>query len=144
MRERRYNLAVGCPDRPARPEKVTSLPADATYQSFEQAELMERVEGDVELLLDLAETFQSLHAEQLADLRASLEARDFGALGRTAHALKGSLSTLAARATARAASLEQIAKSADVEACARELAALTTELPILARELTELVARLSA
>ena len=114
---------------------------DPTSQSFDEIDLMDRLEGDAELLGELAKTFNAIHVEQLEGLRRAFAEGNLEQLSRSAHALKGSLMTLAARASVHAAALEQRAKSADRVACEIEVDALTVALPQLARELTAFASR---
>jgi HPt (histidine-containing phosphotransfer) domain-containing protein len=112
--------------------------------AFDEDELLDRVESDLELLTDLVDTFADLHEPQLAALHAAQQAGDLQALMRVAHALKGALGTLAATSAKTAADLETAARNGDVDACHRGVAQIEAELPRLARDLAALVARLKA
>ncbi len=63
---------------------------------MDRAAVLERVEGDVELLRQLVELFREDSARHLRDLRAALERGDAKAIERSAHALKGSTSNFCA------------------------------------------------
>ena len=112
--------------------------------TFDEADLLDRLDGDLELLVDLAQTFLDQHGAQLAKLRASLDGGDLVALGKHAHGLKGGLLTLSATSSAHAIVLEDAAKHGQAEACSGAVRALESELPKLAADLQATIARLKA
>ncbi len=95
-----------------------------------------RVEGDRELLREMAKLFLEDCPSRLAELRAALERQDGRALERSAHALKGSVSNFCARPAAEAAlRLEALGRAGDllqadaaVRAVEREIARLEPAL----------------
>jgi two-component system sensor histidine kinase/response regulator len=79
-------------------------------------DLLERVDGDHDLLLELARTFDDIGPGLLTDIRRAAFMRDARSLERAAHALKGACSNFTAIAAVDAAqSLEQSGKAADFE-----------------------------
>jgi CheY-like chemotaxis protein len=83
---------------------------------FNQAEALERVEGDHDMLRQLAEVFLDSCPGQLAGLQDAIARRDAPEVQRAAHALKGAASTLGARAAAAAAlRLEAIGRAGDFD-----------------------------
>ncbi|MCC2669550.1 MAG: domain S-box [Armatimonadetes bacterium] len=64
---------------------------------LDQQALMERVQGDTELLDELVDLFRDSYPRQLAALRAGAEAGDLPSVTGVAHALKGSVGNFAAQ-----------------------------------------------
>jgi two-component system sensor histidine kinase/response regulator len=93
-----------------RPGAPTDAPA------FDPLAALERTDGSVELLREVAGLFQEECPRLLGEMRRALEARDPIALQRSAHALKGSVSNFGApRAATAAARLEDTARSAPLD-----------------------------
>jgi len=80
--------------------------------AFDEKELMERVDGDLEFLAETIEMLDEDSPPLLEQLRTAVVSGDAGAIARAAHALKGMLSNFCAPA-AEAAAL-------DVERMGRE------------------------
>jgi HPt (histidine-containing phosphotransfer) domain-containing protein len=119
---------------------VAILPA----ATFDESDLLDRLDGDVELLVDLAQTFVDQHGAQLAGLRASLDQGDLVTLGKRAHGLKGGLLTLSATSSKVAITLEGAAKEGRVEICKDAVRTLEQELPRLAMDLQAAIERFKA
>jgi HPt (histidine-containing phosphotransfer) domain-containing protein len=84
---------------------------------LDTATALERVEGDVELLRELAEMFLEHAPVMMAEVRDAWARRDAAALQRAAHALKGSAANLAAVAVCDAAKhLELLGRGGDLGA----------------------------
>ncbi len=95
-------------------------------------ELLQRVEGDLQLLQDLVEVFREDLPGRLRALRDALERDDLDAVLAGAHAIKGSVSTFAAAAAYEAASqLEDLARSGKDDG-------LKTATDVLEREISRL------
>jgi len=95
------------------------------FERLDRASLMERVEGDQELLVELVNLFLEDAPRLLAAMRAALQRGDMQVLERSAHSMKGAAGNLSAHATvAAAALLEKNAKSGDTESSKVSLAAL--------------------
>ncbi|MBI4517041.1 MAG: Hpt domain-containing protein [Deltaproteobacteria bacterium] len=113
---------------------------DAADSILDQDTMLARLEGDVELLREIAALFLEDYPERLAALHAAIAGGDAQALELAAHSLKGSLGNFAAeRAVAAALRLELIGRGGNLaragEACAeleKELARLTPLLEHLA------------
>ncbi len=104
----------------------------------DENELLERVDGDRELLLDLVELFFSDLPQRLRAAEAAVASSDAAEVERIAHGLAGAIGNLAAhRALARALARE-------ARAAAREQAALAPALDELRRELALLKPALHA
>lgn len=100
---------------------------------------LERLQGDSELLAELAEVFLKDHPRLLAELRNSLSEGDLIGLERAAHTIKGSAGNFAARRAVDAAiELERAARSGDFAECRRLCSVLETELDSLKPEITRL------
>jgi two-component system sensor histidine kinase/response regulator len=125
-------LAAGMDDylsKPIRPQELdavldayaytksvsASSAMDAAESSINVDELMERVDGDKELLAELAEIFRMEYPKQIRLAHEALAINDAAAVRRIGHSLKGALANLAAtKASGLAASMEAMGKSGDL------------------------------
>lgn len=106
---------------------------------LDTATALERVEGDRELLQELAQMFLEHAPVMMAELREACDRRDGDALQRAAHSLKGSAGNLAADEVCETArKLELMGHAGDLSDCARLLAELEAEMARLEAALTEL------
>jgi two-component system sensor histidine kinase/response regulator len=81
---------------------------------FDRVSLLERVEGDQELLTEMIHLFQEDAPNLVAAMRDALQRGDMAVLERSAHSLKGAAGNLSAKATTTAAQqLEKDAKNKD-------------------------------
>jgi two-component system, sensor histidine kinase and response regulator len=106
-------------------------------EEIDRVSLLERVEGDQELLSEMIHIFQDDAPKLLTAMRDALQNGDMPVLERSAHSLKGAASNLSAQATTAAAlQLENDAKIKDVESAKGSLAAVERMmkqlLPLLA------------
>ena len=76
---------------------------DANAPIIDEAEVLRRVDGDRDLLAELAELFLIDCESLLKRVREAVERRDREAMQTTAHTLKGSVSNFAAKAAFEAA-----------------------------------------
>jgi HPt (histidine-containing phosphotransfer) domain-containing protein len=105
---------------------------------FDKSSALERVDGDADLLRELAALFLEEVPALLAAAESAVERSDGAALRQAAHSLKGSASNLSALAAAAAArQLEQMGAAHDF-ATARDAFA------VLAREVERLKPALAA
>jgi PAS domain S-box-containing protein len=116
-----------------------------TSEQVDRASLLERVEGDQELLVEMVHLFQQDAPNLVAALKDALQRGDMNVLERSAHSLKGAAGNLSAKAVAAAAlQLEKDAKNQNPAAASASLLeverALKHLLPALA-ELCEGVAK---
>ena len=117
----------------------TAMRAGSTEAVIALDELMERVDGDRELLIDIARTFNDEVPALLANVRQSASARDARGLERAAHALKGACSNFSAAAAVDAMSvLEQAGRSQKFEQIDECLDRAERELERLRRALVAL------
>jgi len=104
--------------------------------TFNQAELMDRIDGDVEFLEECIEIFDEDAAPLLAKIREAVAARDAEALVTPAHTLKGMLSNFCAAAAEGAArDLEMRGRENELQDCDAAVTALDDELKRLRTEL---------
>ena len=95
-------------------KRSSAMTADSqeSHEQIDRISLLERVEGDQELLTEMIHLFQEDAPNSLAAMRDALEQGDMAVLERSAHSLKGAASNLSANATAAAAlQLEQDARN---------------------------------
>jgi HPt (histidine-containing phosphotransfer) domain-containing protein len=82
---------------------------------FDEAALLERVEGDTELLREVVELFRADTPSRMEEVRAAVAAGDAGRLKRAAHTLKGAASNFGAAAVvAVALELEVMGRTGDL------------------------------
>jgi len=119
-----------------------AAPSDAAPKAgglFHREELLERVEGDRELLAEMVELFEQDSPRLLAAIREAVARGDGGMLERAAHTLKGSVSNFAApAATAAALRLEQMGREGKLEQSGEACTALEAEIEHLRPALAEL------
>jgi two-component system sensor histidine kinase/response regulator len=115
-------------------------PADATRGVIDIQELLQRVDGDRDLLLEVARMFLEDVPLLMENVRQSASTRDARALERAAHALKGACANFSAAGAVSAASvLEQSGRRQDLEQLDERLHAVEHEVERLCRALTALV-----
>jgi two-component system, sensor histidine kinase and response regulator len=108
-------------------------------ENLNRALILERLEGDSELLIELVQLFLEQAPQLIEAMRKSLQQGDMQGLARSAHSMKGAASNFLAHGTAGAASqLEDDAKRGDTESAKTALAALETIVGRLTTELANL------
>ena len=101
----------------------------ASGLAFNLAEALQRVDGDRDLLAEIAAIFLADAPAMLEDLAAAVASRDALAVSRTAHRLKGSILTFSAPEAASAAVvLETSGRTGDMARVDEDLAALTSAM----------------
>lgn len=91
-----HSLTFLRPQDPARP-------AAAAANAFDLETSLDRLGGDLDILLEVAEAFCATAPELLEQITAAAGQRDGPGLKRTAHSLKGSAANFGAVATCEAA-----------------------------------------
>jgi two-component system sensor histidine kinase/response regulator len=127
-------------------QKSATMPENPSQpgEQLERASLLERVEGDHELLAEMICLFQQEAPHLLEAMRNALQQGDMAELERSAHSMKGAAGNLSAHATARAAlRLEQNAKNGDAESANISLAILEGAVERLLPELADLCQEVS-
>ena len=118
--------------RAAHAPPARSEPERRSSEVLDRKEAVDRVEGDMELLATLAGDLAKSLPSMLARIEERLRSRDAAGIERDAHALKGALSVLSARASTRAVlRLEEAGRANDLEAA-------TAAWPLLKREVERL------
>jgi len=152
--DRERCLAVGMDDYIAKPFKTDEL-IRAVEERAETASgeamgatdvrvlnsemLLERVDGDRELAKELVKVFFQEAPNLLRAIREGLQGADAGSVGKAAHRLKGTLSTLGADAAVEPARrLEVLSWERNLELAKEALHELETELVRLEPELMSL------
>lgn len=126
-------------ETPAAAEGAEGSDSSAQPQPFDLTEALARVDGDHELLTEMAELFLEESPRFVKDIRTAVERGDTQTLTYAAHTLKGSVGNFAATEAAEAArQLEQMGRKGDLAGADRELARLEAALARLAPALTEL------
>jgi PAS domain S-box-containing protein len=108
-------------------------------ETFDRQALMERLDGDRELLAEIVELFLESAPRLLLDVKKALGDSKGEALGRAAHALKGAVANFGARAAMDAAlRMEQRARQGDVAGARAAWAPLEKEMTRLKKALARL------
>ncbi len=106
---------------------------------IDKASALARVEGDAELLGEMAGLFLDSYPELLSEIRDAVARDDRQALERAAHSLKGSVGNFAARAAVDASlRLEMMARHGDLTESEQALNALEEEIERLTPPLQDL------
>jgi PAS domain S-box-containing protein len=107
-------------------------------EPIDRVSLLERVEGDQELLTEIIHLFQENAPRLLTAMRDALQSGDMATLERTAHSLKGAMSNLSANAAAATAQqLESDAKNNNVESATENIAEVERAVKQLLQVLME-------
>ena len=98
-------------------------------QAVDPEEILDRVDGDLEFLQELAELFFESSEELLSELHTAIASGDAETVGTTAHTLKGALENFGAmRAFNLALELEKMGKSGMLDQAKTVSAKLEAEL----------------
>ena len=104
--------------------------------AWDRATALDRVEGDKELLEELARLFAEGCPKAMREIRGALDANDARLLERHAHTLKGSSANIGAHGTFEAAlALEHEARSGNLAKAREQFQLLGTEIERLLSEL---------
>jgi HPt (histidine-containing phosphotransfer) domain-containing protein len=110
-------------------------------QPFDLAAALQRVEGDVELLAELADMFVEEHGSLCSQILQAMDQGDAEGVTRAAHSLKGSVGNFNAQAAFEAAlNVETAGRTGDLDAARQYFAQLETELTVLVPALQKLAA----
>jgi CheY-like chemotaxis protein len=122
------------------PVAVNPTSEESTVSPINWEEALARVEGDRQLLADMAKLFLEDGPKLFAEVRAALAQRDSKALEHAAHALKGSTGNFSAHAAYEAAlSLEKIGRGGDLTRADEACGVLEQELARLWPAIEEMV-----
>ncbi|WP_407357195.1 PAS domain S-box protein [Methanolobus sp. WCC5] len=105
---------------------------------FDKEALMERMDGDIELALQLISTYMKHTPQQIESLKTSLENADAEEISNCAHAIKGSSANIGGMALSRiAGEMEKAARLRKVEEAAGMLAEVEEQFGLLIKHLQE-------
>src|SRR5438445_11752927 len=94
----------------AAPNRVSTKTDAASAGALDRSALLDRVEGDMELLGDIIELFKEDSVRQIAAIRDAIENKQADLLRRAAHTLKGTCGNLGVpEAAATSLDLEKLA-----------------------------------
>lgn len=118
-------LVPGAARQETEPKPAPARPNGASAAGLDRSALLDRVEGDMELLADIIELFKEDSARQIAAIRGAIDAKQADLLRRAAHTLKGTCGNLGVpEAAATALELEKLAAAGDLshaQECLRSL-----------------------
>jgi PAS domain S-box-containing protein len=121
------------PENPVMTEENTKL-------DFDPNAVLKRVDGDRELLREVASLFFEDTPRLLSDIRNAISCGDSKALERSAHTLKGSIANFGVRAASEAAyGLEQMGRNGDFAHTQETLTRLEQQVALLGPALESLV-----
>jgi signal transduction histidine kinase len=126
------------------PLSKTIAPAAGKADELDEGALLARVGGDRKLLARMIQTFFRDYPKKLAQLRASVRAKDAAAVASIAHALKGPLGIFgAAQAKGFAQALQDDGRGGELSAAGSDLQHLEEEIAKLEKKLRGYSARAS-
>ena len=112
---------------------------------FDEKELLDRVDHDVDFLTDTVRMLESDGRALLDEIGLAAATGDAPTLARSAHALKGMISNFCApEAHASAAQVEKIAKEGQMSTAAAAVATLEVQLDVLIRALNDFITTAAA
>jgi HPt (histidine-containing phosphotransfer) domain-containing protein len=132
-------LVPGSAPQETEPAKVSPATVAGPAGVLDRNALINRVEGDMELLSDIIELFKQDSVRQIAAIRDAIGKRQADAVRRAAHTLKGTCGNLGApEAAARALELERLAATGDLSRAQDILRALEVQIERAAKLLDDL------
>jgi signal transduction histidine kinase/CheY-like chemotaxis protein/HPt (histidine-containing phosphotransfer) domain-containing protein len=140
------NKTAGQSEAPAETAPPRAIPANkaldhqkADAEVVNKAELMRRLEGDEQLLLDLIEVFQADSASLLQQVSQAVSSQNAVDLERSAHKLKGAVSIFSDGAATQAAlTLETMGRNHEIGNAAKALVELQKNMEGLEKALNDL------
>ena len=109
-------------------------------QLFDEAELMERVDNDLEFLADTVQMLETDGRALMVELKTAVASGDAPGIGRTGHTLKGMISNFCSPAVQTLAlDVEKAGKAGDGASAAAASASLEPGLEALVVELVAFV-----
>ncbi len=105
-----------------------------------QHDLIEHVEGDLELLRDVFELFTDEKSEMQAEMEAAIKAEDAEAVRKVAHSMKGMLANfLAESACQTAAKIQELAAKQTLEEIPKLSQSLAAQMDAVELELQQML-----
>ena len=125
---------------PAPPERAEPSPEEPQNAALDKAEVLSRVDDDIELLQELSGIFVAEYPKLLAQIRKAMTEGNGEALGRASHTVKGMLANLGAKSAAEAAlRLENMRAENDLSGADEAYAVLEKEIERFSRALAALL-----
>jgi PAS domain S-box-containing protein len=122
------------------PEHAEPPPEAPQSAALDKADILARVDSDIELLRELGDLFIAEYPRLLAQAREAMIDGDSEALGKAAHTIKGMLANLGAKSAAEAAlRLEEMRDRTDLADAEEAYAALEREIERFSRALASLL-----
>jgi HPt (histidine-containing phosphotransfer) domain-containing protein len=113
--------------------------APADKEILDTDDLADRIGGDQEIVVEILGVFRESCDDSMDEIRQALDAGDPERIERSAHALKGALGNISARAGHRAAlKVEKLGESGDVEGARQAFAELERRIEELEQVLSKL------
>ena len=138
-------MEYGATDRFYQPQTAREAAHAALLPPFDELDALERMGGEMEILVIIAGTLRDSQGELFASIEAALALGDFEAAGRHAHSMKGALLALSATPGATlAGAIETAVRNATPAPYAQWLEMLRLELGRLEWALAELCDRESS
>jgi HPt (histidine-containing phosphotransfer) domain-containing protein len=108
--------------------------------AFDRVELLDRVGNDMAFLAETVEMLAADGRTLLAEVRVAIQKGDAGAVGRSAHALKGMISNFCAPGAQEGAlAIEKMGKTGELAGAARAVESLSSQVETLITELQKFV-----
>ncbi|MGA8067629.1 MAG: DUF4381 family protein [Terriglobales bacterium] len=123
----------------AMPSETTTRVATAADEVIDKAELLNKLEGDEELLRELIDIFFEESGVLLEQISDAVTKRDAAGLHRAAHKLKGTVSTFGGSSATRAAlALEMMGRNGELDHAEAGFMELRERMKALERALAEM------
>lgn len=122
------------------PTAINSINEESPVKVFNKEIALARMGGDAESLKLVLQTFLNHSGDLTSELRAVIDKKDYEALCRCAHTIKGSLSTLAAdTCVPLAKELQEIGRRQDINTAIAAYAKLEQEINRFIQAITNYV-----
>jgi CheY-like chemotaxis protein/HPt (histidine-containing phosphotransfer) domain-containing protein len=125
---------------PASTGPAQAAPIASSLPTLDLPDLLGRVEGDREILREIAQAFLQEAPDRLQKLGQALAAGDLQAMSQESHSLKGELANLSAKAASHLArEMEMAAKQGQSQRLAEVWPALQEEFQLFLKALTRII-----
>lgn len=132
-------LVPGAAAQEAQPATLPATMEAGPAAALDRSALLDRVEGDMELLGDIIELFKEDSVRQIAAIREAIDKKQPDAVRRGAHTLKGTCGNLGTpEAAATAFELEKLAAAGDLSHAHESLRLLDEQIQRAGRLLDNL------
>jgi two-component system, sensor histidine kinase and response regulator len=122
-------LTADAPTPTPAPERAEPPPQEPQNGALDKAEVLSRVDGDIELLGELNTIFIAEYPKLLTQIREAMTGGNADGLGKASHTVKGMLANLGAKSAAEAAlRLEKMGTGNDLSGAEEAYASLEKEI----------------